>query len=462
MKALVLAALLLLRFDSAQAQQGPHETRLRAIYQELVEINTTDAVGDCTAAANAMGRHLLEAGLSARDVQVLVPPDAPRKGNLVARLRGSSAAKPLLLLAHIDVVEAKREDWQRDPFKLTEEDGFFYARGASDDKAMAAIYTALLARFQAEGLKLARDLILALTCDEEGGGHNGARFLLQQHRALIDAELALNEGAGGALSRDGQPMVHRIQAGEKVIQTFRLEVTNKGGHSSTPEPDNAIYRLADGLGRLAQHSFPIQIAPVTRAYLQHVAKTESPGVAEDIRLLLREPPDAAALQRLWRVNAGYSASVRTTCVATQLEAGHASNALPQRARATVNCRILPGERIDAVQAELERVLADAQIQVSRLGDATEAPLPPMKEPLMDAIRAVSDEIWPGVPVVPAMSTGATDGRFLNHAGLWTYGVTGLFHPPGGSNAHGLNERLRVRSFYEAYEFNRRLLLRLAR
>lgn len=458
MKAIFFAGLLALAMNSS-AQAPDH--RLRPIYQELVEINTTHSVGDCTAAARAMATRLRDGGYPAHDVHVLVPPDAPRKGNLVARLRGSGASRPLLLLAHIDVVEARREDWLRDPFKLVEEDGYFYARGASDDKAMAAIYTALMLRFAQEGLRPTRDLILALTCDEEGGTHNGAQFLLQHHRALIDAEIALNEGGGGSLNRDGQPLVHRVQAGEKVFQNFQLEVTNKGGHSSVPEPDNAIYRLADGLSRLSRFHFPMKLSPVTRAYFEHLARTESPQVAQDIQAILRDPPDPDAQTRLWQASAAHNASVRTTCVATELEGGHASNALPQRARATVNCRILPGERVDDVQATLERVLADAQIKVSAVGQATEAPLPPLKEPLMDAIRTVSEDMWPGVPVLLALSTGGTDGRFLNNSGLWTYGVTGLFHPPGGSNAHGLNERLRVRSLYEGYEFNRRLVLRLA-
>jgi acetylornithine deacetylase/succinyl-diaminopimelate desuccinylase-like protein len=456
-----LLALLLAATTALPAAAEANDPLLRSIYQELVEINTTESVGDCTAAARAMAARLRAGGFKDTELQIVVPPGGERHGNLIARLKGTGAQRPLLQLAHIDVVEARREDWTRDPFKLVEEGGFFYARGASDDKSMAAIYTANMLRFKRESLKPQRDLILALTCGEEGGPHNGVEGLLARHRDLIDAEIALNEGGGGALNKDGKPLLHRVQAGEKIFQSFQLEVTNKGGHSSTPEPDNAIYHLADGLSRLARFSFPMKLSPVTRAYFEHLTKTENPQIAADIRAVLRDPPEPEAQARLWQISAFYNASVRTTCVATQLDGGHAANALPQRARATVNCRILPGERVDEVQATLERVLADPQIRVRPMEVATEAPLPPMTEALLKTLREVSDEIWPEVPVVLGLSTGATDGRFLNNSGIWTYGVTGLFSPPGGSNAHGLNERLPVKSLYDAAEFQYRLVKRLA-
>ncbi|MDG0853136.1 M20/M25/M40 family metallo-hydrolase [Roseateles puraquae] len=459
--AAVLAALLTAPGLPARAQAD--DALLRAIYQELVEINTTPSSGDCTVAVKAMAARLKAGGFQDDEIRIVVPPGADKHGNLVARLRGSGAQRPLLQLAHVDVVEARREDWTRDPFKLVEEDGYFYARGSSDDKSMAAIYVANMIRFRKEGLKPARDLVLALTCGEETvpGPYNGVEYLLRHHRGLIDAELALNEGGGGALTAEGQPLFHRIQAGEKVFQSFQLEVTNKGGHSSVPVPDNAIYRLADGLSRLARFSFPLKLSPVTRAYFEYLAQTEKPAVAQDIRAILRDPPDPDAQNRLWQVSATYNASARTTCVATQLDAGHAVNALPQRAKAFVNCRILPGQRVEDVQATLERVLADAQIKVTRMGGAVEAPMPPMKESLLEAIKAVNEEVWPGVPVILGLTPGASDGRFLNQSGIWTYGVTGLFHPPGGSNAHGLNERLRVRSLFEGAEFQYRLVRRLA-
>ncbi len=447
----------------ALAQTSPADQRLRSIYQELVEINTTDSVGDCTQAAKAMAARLKAGGYSDDEMQLLVPPGAPKKGNLVARLKGTGALKPLLLLAHIDVVEAKREDWERDPFKLVEEGGFFYARGSSDDKSMAAIYVSNMVRFKQDKFRPARDLILALTCDEElvPGPYNGVEFLLKNHRPLIDAELALNEGGGGSMNKDGKPVLHGIQAGEKIFQSFQLEVTNKGGHSSVPVPDNAIYHLADGLSRLGQFSFPFKLSATTRGYFERRAPLETPAVAADMRAILQDPPDAAALTRLYALSAYNNSAVRTTCVATMLDAGHATNALPQRAKAVVNCRILPGEKVADVQATLARVMADGQIKITTMGTATEAPVPPLTPALMKAIEGVTAEMWPGIPVVPTMSAGATDGRFLNNAGIWTYGVTGLFSAPGGSNAHGLNERLPVKSLYEGHEFNHRLIQRLA-
>jgi acetylornithine deacetylase/succinyl-diaminopimelate desuccinylase-like protein len=448
---------------NASAQTTPAEQRLRSIYQELVEINTTDSVGDCTLAARAMAARLKAGGFGDDEMQILLPPGGPKKGNLVARLKGTGAKKPLMLLAHIDVVEAKREDWERDPFKLIEEGGFFYARGSSDDKSMAAVYVSNMIRFKQEKLKPARDIVLALTCDEEliPSRFNGIEFLLKEHRALIDAEITLNEGGGGSMDAGGKPILHGIQAGEKIFQSFQLEVTNKGGHSSVPVPDNAIYHLAEGLAKIGRYEFPFQLSPITRGYFERRAAVESTAVAADMRAILKDPPDTGALQRLYAVSPYYNSAVRTTCVATQLDAGHASNALPQRARATVNCRILPSEKVADVQATLVRVMADAQIKVTPMGTATEAPIPPLTPELMGTIEAVSSEFWPGVPVVPTMAAGGTDGRFLNQAGIWTYGVTGSFSGPGGSNAHGLNERLAVKSLYQAHDFSYRLAKRLA-
>ncbi|HEX8403470.1 MAG TPA: M20/M25/M40 family metallo-hydrolase [Duganella sp.] len=447
----------------------PVQKQLRAIYQELVETNTTDSAGSCTVAVTKMAQHLKAAGYQDGDLHIVVPPGGPAKGNLVARLKGDGSAKPLLLLAHVDVVEAKREDWVRDPFKLIEEDGVFYARGATDDKAMAAAFVANMIRYKQEQQDrqkrpaLKRDLVLALTCDEElvPSKFDGVEYLLKNHRPLIEAELALNEGGSGLLDKDGKPVRHGIQAGEKVYQSFQLEVTHSGGHSSTPYRDNAIYHLADGLSRLGKFSFPFKLSPVTRAFYERMAKIEQGQMAADMRAILKEPPDQAALERLYAVHPVHNATVRTTCVATKVDAGHADNALPQRARATVNCRILPGEPVDEVQATLQRVLADDQIKITRIGDGVISPMPPLTPGLMKAVEEISDEMWPGVPVIPTLSTGGTDGRFLNNAGIWTYGISGMFHGPEGSGAHGLDEHIRVKSLYDGQEYLYRLAKRLA-
>ena len=445
------------------AELTPVQTQMRAIYQELVETNTTNSTGSCTVAAQKMARRLKDGGYRDSDMQIIVPPGGPAKGNLVARLKGDGSKKPLLLLAHIDVVEAKREDWVRDPFKLVEENGMFYARGASDDKAMAAAFVNNMILYKKEKLPLKRDIILALTCDEEivPSEFDGAEYLVKHHRPLIDAEIALNEGGGGLLDQDGKPVRQGIQAGEKIYQSFQLEVTNPGGHSSVPFRDNAIYHLSEGLARLGQFTFPFKLSPVTRTYFERMSQIEKGQVGEDMKAILQDPPDPAALERLYAVSPVYNATVRTTCVATRVEAGHADNALPQRARATVNCRILPGESIDAVQATLQQVLADDKIKITRIGQGIDSPIPPMTPALMRAVEEISNDMWPGVPVIPAMATGGTDGRFLNSAGIWTYGISGMFHSAEGSGAHGLNEHIRVKSLYDGQEYLYRLGKRLA-
>ncbi|MYN29306.1 M20/M25/M40 family metallo-hydrolase [Duganella levis] len=439
------------------------QQQMRSIYQELVETNTTNSVGSCTVAAQKMGKRLKAGGFKDSELQMIIPPGGPQKGNLIARLKGDGSKKPLLLLAHIDVVEAKREDWERDPFKLVEENGMFYARGSSDDKAMAAAFVNNMLLYKKEKLPLKRDIILALTCDEElvPSKFDGAEYLVNHHRALIDAEIALNEGGGGLLDKDGKPVRHGIQAGEKIYQSFQLEVTSPGGHSSAPFKDNAIYHLADGLSRLGQFSFPFKLSPVTRAYYERMSTIEKGQVAQDMKAILQDPPDQAALDRLYAVSPVHNSTVRTTCVATKVDAGHADNALPQRARATVNCRILPGEPIAEVQATLQRVVADDKIKITRVGDGVDGPMPPMTPVLMSAVEQISNDMWPGVPVVPTMSTGGTDGRFLNNAGIWTYGISGMFHGPEGSGAHGLNEHIRVKSLYDGQEYLYRLGKRLA-
>lgn len=471
MKSMKLLAAALLTGGSLMSSQSfaqgqpltPPQKELRAIYQELVEINTTNSVGSCTKAATSMAARLKAGGYADADMQIVIPPGAPQKGNLVARLKGDGSKKPLLLLAHVDVVEARREDWERDPFRLIEENGMFYARGSADDKAMASVFVANMIRYKRERLPFKRDIILALTCDEELGAQsefNGVDFLIKNHRNLIDAEIALNEGGGGLLDKAGNPQRHGIQAGEKIFQSFQLEVTNPGGHSSIPPRENAIYRLTEGLSRLGRFDFPFRLSDVTRSYYERMSKIETGQIAADMKAILREPPDAAALERLYAVSPANNAAVRTTCVATMLDAGHADNALPQRARGVVNCRILPGEKVEDVQQTMARVMADDKIKITPIGKVVIAPAPPLTQELMKPVEEISAEMWPGVPVIPTMSAGATDGRFLNKVGIWTYGISGMFGGPAPSGAHGLNEHLRVKSLYEGQEFLYRLGKRL--
>jgi acetylornithine deacetylase/succinyl-diaminopimelate desuccinylase-like protein len=450
---LIVLSALLCQQALAQAPT-PAQQELRAVYKELVEINTTDSAGSCTVAAQAMAKRLKASGFTDADMQLIVPPNGPKKGILVTRLKGSGAKRPLLLLAHLDVVEAKREDWVRDPFKLVEEDGYFYARGAFDNKAQGAIFVTNMMAYRRSGWKPARDVILALTCDEETvpSEFDGVDYLLKHHRPLIDADLAFAEGGFVGVAPDGKPISHGIQAGEKVFQSYTLEVRNKGGHSSVPVPDNAIYHLAEGLARLAKFNFPFQLTDTTRAYFERSADAVGGQMGADMKAILKRVPDPQALGRLAQASPFYNASVRTTCVATTVNAGHATNALPQRAQAVVNCRILPGQHPDEVRKTLEQVLADSQITVTPMGTAVIAPAPPLNPELMGKVQSISQRIWPGLPVIPTMAVGATDGRFLNSAGIPTYGITGLFREANGGGIHGLNERLSVKSLYEGQRF----------
>ena len=450
-----------LAFASLTAQTGApgtNDARARAIFKELIEINTTDSIGSTTKAADAMAVRLKAAGFPAADVQVLGPD--PRKGNLVLRWRGTSSTavrKPLLLLAHLDVVEAKREDWSFDPFVFLEKDGFFYGRGTSDDKGMASQFVANLIRLKEEGYTPDRDLILALTADEEGGNFNGVDWLVKNHRELIDAEFAINEGGNGNM-RKGKYLTNEVQASEKVFQDFHLEVTNSGGHSSLPVKDNAIYHLSGGLARLAKFDFPVQLNEVTRAYFERSASAESdPKVAADMRAVARATPDPAAASRLSAAVPYWNSMMRTTCVATRLAGGHANNALPQTARAVVNCRIMPNEKPDDITATLIRVLADDKISVTPMAQPQLKTPSALNEELLNAIEKTSVEFWPGVPVVPVMSAGATDGSYLRNAGIPTYGHSGLAGEVNDSRIHGNDERIPVKSFYEGNEYLYRLV-----
>jgi len=442
----------------AETRSGEQQAFLD-IYRELVEINTTDSVGDTVKAAQAMAARLRAGAFPAADIAVLS--SGARKGNLVARLRGTGARRPLLLLAHLDVVEAKREDWDFDPFKLQEVDGYFRGRGAIDDKAMAAIFVANMIRYVKEGLKPDRDIILALTADEElsDSPHNGVHWLLQNHRDLIDAELAINEGGGGAL-RNGSPFRLGVQVAEKVYQTYQLEVTDRGGHSAAPRRDNPIYRLADALHRLAEFDFPPRLNPVTRALFERMAAAETPEVAGAIKALLAGGADAEALAPLTR-RGDYNAQMRTTCVATMLEAGHAENALPQTARATVNCRVLPDDSVEDVTRTLTRVIADEKVAIIPKGIAVQSPPSAGNAEMMQAITQLSAEMWPGVPLNAAMSAGYTDSRWLRNAGIQAYGVSGLFSDPGNNGVHGRNEQIGANALFDGKEFLYRLVKRLS-
>ncbi|HEY1303912.1 MAG TPA: M20/M25/M40 family metallo-hydrolase [Vicinamibacterales bacterium] len=442
------------------AQTNPHQTRGREIFKQLVEIDTTDSVGSTTAAAEAMAARFKAAGFPDADVHVLGP--NPRKGNLVVRYRGMGSKRPLLLLAHLDVVEAKREEWSFDPFTLTEKDGYLYGRGTADDKTMAAVFVANLLRLKSEGFVPSRDLILALTADEEGGNFNGVKWLIANHRELIDAEYAINEGGGGVM-RKGKYLTNEVQAAEKVYQDFRLEVHNAGGHSSMPIKDNAIYRLSAGLSKLAAFDFPVELSGITRTYFERSAPGQTDAQTRaDMIAVSKTPADLAAAARLSAQSPYFNSIMRTTCVATKLEGGHALNALPQLAAANVNCRILPGTSPMQVLATLTKIVADPQIQLSLVGEATPSKPAVLRDDVMSAVGTIVASMFPGVPVVPTMSTGATDGLYLRNAGIPTFGVDGLFDDIDDVRAHGRDERVGIKQFNEDLEFQYRLITTLAK
>ncbi len=425
------------------------------IYKQLIEINTTDSVGNVTTAAEAMAQRFRAAGFPAADIAVLGPND--RKKNLVVRLHGSGKHKPVLLIGHLDVVEARREDWTTDPFTLIEKDGFFYGRGTLDMKdGDAAMVTALL-RMKQEGFRPSRDIVMALTADEEGGCCDGVDWLLRNHRELIDAEFVLNQDDWSVSSEHGVPQVAKLVATEKAYADYQLIATNKGGHSSVPRPDNAIYQLAAALGRISQFQFPFELNSITRGYFEQLANGIVTGEqAADMRAILRSPPDSQALQRL-SADPEYAAVVHTTCVATRLEAGHANNALPQRAQAVVNCRILPGHSLEEVRQELIRVLNDPQIAVRYVADNGEIsdkaperralPPAPLRPDVMKPLEVLVAATWPGVKVVPYMAVGASDAVYTAMAGMPTYTFGGVTVDRDDVRAHGRDERLGVAAFY---------------
>jgi acetylornithine deacetylase/succinyl-diaminopimelate desuccinylase-like protein len=459
------AAVVSLSALAAPPQDTPAgEQRFRELYKELVETNTTLSVGSCTLAAERLAARLKAAGFPDSDLHPFAAPDHPKEGGLVAVYPGrDSKLKAILLLAHIDVVEAKREDWTRDPFKLIEENGSFYARGASDDKAEAAIWVDTLIRYKTENYRPRRTLKVALTCGEEtAGAFNGAEWLTKNRRELIDAAFALNEGAAGELDAGGRRVALEVEAGEKFPQNYRLEVTNKGGHSSRPVKDNAIYHLAAAVTRISAYEFPAQFTDGNRAYFTGMAKILAAkgetDVAGAMNAFLKNANDTQALALVSAKDPSWNATLRTTCVATMLDAGHATNALPQRARANINCRIFPGVTAETVRAKLEELVADPAVKISspETRGPTSSP-PPLTPQVMGPIEKLTAEFWPGVPVLPILQAGATDGEFTNAVGIPTFGVEPVFMGPDIGNIHGLNEYVGVKSLLEGREFLYRLV-----
>ena len=464
LSAIGLALALIVMAPGASAEFGTGEARFRALYKELVETNTTLSSGSCTLAAERMAAHLKAAGFPDSDLHLFTAPDHPKEGGLVAVFPGRDPkSKPILLLAHIDTVEAKREDWTRDPFTLVEENGYFYARGAIDDKAEASIWVDTLVRLSEEKRRPLRTLKLALTCGEEtSGAFNGAEWLTQNRRELIDAEFAINEGAWGELDAQGHRVLMQIQAGEKFPQNYRIEVTNKGGHSSRPVRDNAIYHLAAALTRISNYEFPPQFADGNRAYFTGMAKLQAAkgetGIANAMTSLVRDPGDSKAIALVSAKDPSWNAMLRTTCVATMLDGGHATNALPQRARANVNCRIFPGVTDETVRQRLEETIADPAVKVTTLEKrGPTSPPPPLTPTIVGPLEKLTTQYWPGVPVVPVLQPGATDGEFLNAAGIPTYGIEAVFIGPDLGNVHGLNEYVSVNSLLQGREFMYRLV-----
>jgi len=437
-----------------QTRQLAHD-----IFQQLIEINTTDSVGSVTAASEAMQQRFLDAGFPKEDIYLGGPND--RKKNLVVRLHGTGEKKPILFIGHLDVVEARREDWTTDPFKFVEKDGFYYGRGTQDMKESDAILVTTFIRLRKEGYKPERDLILALTADEEGGKSNGVEWLIKNQRSLIDAEYVVNPDGGGVDLQNGKPIAMDVDATEKLYGDYQLTALNPGGHSSLPVPDNAIYHIADALQRLQYYTFPFELNAITRAYFAKMSTVESVQTASDMKAILTTPPDNAAIARLSE-NPEYNSTMRTTCVATRLSAGHANNALPQTAQAIVNCRILPGHSLEETRQDLIRIFNDSKVTVRYVDSGgnvfDQAPdrkaLPPaaLKPEVMQSLEAIVAKMWPGIPVLPTMATGASDGVYTNAAGMPTYGISGIALETNDVRAHGKDERLPIKSYYRGVDF----------
>lgn len=466
MRFIALAGMLACSLAGAASLDSNDRQLAHDILKQLIEINTSHSIGSTTVAAQAMEQRLLAAGIPERDMTLLGPND--KRGNLVVRYRATNPThKPILIIAHLDVVEARREDWTTDPFQLVEKDGYFYGRGTQDMKdADAALVTDLI-RLRHQRYEPDRDIILALTADEEGGTFNGVDWLLKHHRGLIDAEYVLNPDAGGVYTDKGKPVDVEMEVTEKLYATFQVRATNPGGHSSLPVPDNAIYRVIHALAHLEHSPFPFELNPVTRAYFAKLASAPGQTSRADMQAILRTPPDDAAVARLSR-DPQYNSLLHTTCVPTMMQAGHAENALPQSATATVNCRILPGHSAEEVRQDLVRIFADPQLTVRYMDIATGEPvdrapdkktfapvLPPRA--ITEPLERIANEMWPGAPVIPEMETGASDSIYTIAAGIPSYGVSGLAIDRNDIRAHGKDERLRIDSYYDGVEFYYRFL-----
>jgi len=456
-------------FSGETRAQAPEavKTEARSIFKELIEINTTDSVGSVTKASEAMAQRLLAAGFAQKDVIVAGPNE--RKKNLVVRYHGTGQKKPILFIGHLDVVEARREDWTSNPFEFIEKDGFFYGRGTEDMKEGDAILVESLLRLKREGFVPDRDLILALTADEEGGDYNGIDWLIKEHHDWIDAEYCINLDGGEFEMLKGKRVLAGLQASEKVYADYHIETTNPGGHSSVPGPDNAIYELAAALLKVQAYSFPVKINEITRNYFAHAATLTTGQLSADLAGVAKEPPDPESIKRL-SANAYYNSLLHTTCVATMLSGGHAPNALPQTARANVNCRIFPGEDPEHIRKTLERVIGDAKVSVTIVPEKTSdgklipivaVPPSPLLPEVTSGLERTLAAMWPGVPVVATMSTGATDGHFLRSAGTPTYGISCMFFDMDDQRSHGKDERVGVQDFYDGVEFGYRFMKTLA-
>jgi acetylornithine deacetylase/succinyl-diaminopimelate desuccinylase-like protein len=466
----ILAAALALGVAHSAMAQGapptelrPDQVRFRALYKELVETNTSLSVGSCTEAAAKMGAHLKAAGFPDSDITYFSVPDHPKEGGVVAILHGSSkTAKPMLLLGHLDVVEAKRADWTRDPFVFIEENGYFYGRGTSDMKVIDATWVDMLVRFKESKYAPKRTIKLALTCGEETlAAFNGADYLARNKRDLIDAEFALNEGGGGRADKDGAVQTQGVQVGEKVVQQFRMETTNPGGHSSVPIKDNAIYQLAQSLLKVRDYDFPLQLNDVTRAFFAKAGAGRTDEMGKAMVSISKDPNDKAAEAVLNR-DRGFHSMLRTTCVATLLDGGHAENALPQRAGANINCRMFPGATMDDTKAKLEAAIGDPGVKLIPLQPIRGKSMPaPLDAKVIGPMEKVAAKYYPGAPVIPTMSTGASDALYLMPVGIPTYGVPGFYSGPEGSGAHGLNEHSSVRSVYLGRDYLTDLVRTLA-
>lgn len=435
-------------FSFAQEKLAEPQILLQNIFKDLIETNTSNENGNTTIACRLITKQLLDYGFSGKDINILALDST--KGNLIVRFKGSDKNKPLLLLAHLDVVDANKGDWKFDPFKLTESDGFYYGRGTTDDKAMAAIFIANLIRLKNERFAPDRDIVVCLTSDEENAGPNGIQWLLREHRNLIDAEYCITEGGIGEII-NGRNTLNEIQVAEKIYQSYRLTAVGDGGHSSLPTKNNAIVQLSEAINNLSKYEFPVKLNVATRGYFEVMSKLLSGQSAKDMEAVIKENPNEDALVRLTQTPY-YNALLRTTCVATQVEGGQAENVLPTKATSVINCRILPDTPEDTILNTIKKVIANEKIQITPLWEYVSAKPSPLFPELANKITKITKELWPSVRIIPTMETGATDGLFLRNAGIPTYGVSGLFMDINDLRAHGNDERIALKSLFESQEF----------